>query len=116
MNTKLTGDDVLACLVNMIAERVVDLMEARGGAPKTPEWATARNNPLGSPRAFLDAARAGHFPSSKRGREVVARWEDVEAYDRARMRPRSSGPKSGVTHTTSSDERRLAALRRARAL
>lgn len=45
-----------------------------------PEYATARHNPLGSKRSFLNAARANKFRSFKRGRETAARWEDVAAY------------------------------------
>jgi len=37
-----------------------------------------------SPRAYLTAARGGAFPSSRRGRLVVARRRDVEAWLEAR--------------------------------
>ena len=65
--------------VDQIARRVVELLRADAGAP-APTYADANNNPLGSARAFLDAHRRGDFPTFKRGREIVARWEDVEAY------------------------------------
>ena len=85
----MTADDVLDALADVLAEKVAAKVAARlAAAPAAPELATARNNPLGSSRAFLDAARAGRFPSFRRGKEVVARWEDVADYDRARMRPR----------------------------
>ena len=43
-------------------------------------YATAEHNPLGSPRAFLNAHRSGAFPTFKRGRTIAARWADVEAW------------------------------------
>lgn len=82
--------DVLDALVDMLADRVAEKLAARAAAAaETPQTATSKRNPLGSSRAFLDAARTGKFPSFKRGREVVARWQDVEAYEAARWRPRT---------------------------
>lgn len=82
--------DVLDALVDMLADRVAEKLSTRAAAAaETPQTATSKRNPLGSSRAFLDAARAGKFPSFRRGREVVARWQDVEAYEAARWRPRT---------------------------
>ncbi|WP_437948709.1 hypothetical protein WME98_50145 [Sorangium sp. So ce296] len=67
-------------LATMTAELAADLLEQRLKAPSAPRYATAKNNPLGSGRMFLDAARRGDFPSHKVGREVRALWSDVDAY------------------------------------
>jgi hypothetical protein len=80
-----------------------------------PDLATAKHNPLGSPRAFLDAARRGAYPSYRRGREVVARWEDVAAYDRARLRPRATR-EAAAGDPAGKDQAILRALRKAGAL
>lgn len=50
----------------------------------TPALADVTSNPLGSARSFLDAGRAGHFATWRRGRHVVAAWDDVERYARSR--------------------------------
>ncbi len=47
---------------------------------QAPRYADAKNNPLGTARAFLDAGRRGDFPTFKRSRAIVARWSDVEQY------------------------------------
>lgn len=73
-------------LINEIADRVVARLAEQAVAPHT-HYASARVNPLGSPRAFLDAARANAFPNYRRGRNVVARWCDVEAWIESRRRP-----------------------------
>lgn len=57
-------------------------------------WATANDNPLGSPRSFLDAGRRGDFPTCKRGREIAARWVDVDAYIAGRQRERKARPRT----------------------
>ncbi len=51
---------------------------------RAPLYATAKSNPLGSERRFLDAARRGAFKSHKVGREVRALWADVDAYIQSR--------------------------------
>jgi len=63
-------------------------------------WATARENPLGGARIFLDAGRRGEFDTFKRGRQVVAKWEDVEAYIERTKVKRSRRPASAKTSTT----------------
>jgi hypothetical protein len=78
-------------LLDDLAERIANRIAARGGASTpAPKYADARNNPLGSARAFLDAGRRGDFPTFKRARSVVALWSDVEAYiERRRRAPRA---------------------------
>lgn len=62
-------------------------------AQTTPRYATAKSNPLGSARAFLDAGRRRDFPTFKRGREVVAHWTDVETWIESRkLVPRERKP------------------------
>jgi hypothetical protein len=56
-------------------------------AQTSPRHATAKHNPLGSERGFKAAARAGGFLTFKLGRQVAARWEDVEAYAESRPCP-----------------------------
>jgi hypothetical protein len=67
-------------LGEMAAEIAAKLLEERLKVASAPMYATAKNNPLGSERQFLDAARRGDFPSHKVGREVRALWADVDAY------------------------------------
>lgn len=106
----MAGADVLDALVDLLAERVAEKLADRLAPPSAPpDLASARNNPLGSGRAFLDAARAGRFESWRRGREVVARWSDVAAYDRARLRPRPAPSPAPADP----DAHREAVLRRA---
>lgn len=73
----------LEALAEMVADRVIARLSGN-----SPRYASAVENPLGSSRAFLDAHRAGRFPTFKRGREVLAKWADVEAYiESRRTRP-----------------------------
>lgn len=108
----MTGPDLLDALADVLADKVAERLAARVAAPVAPALATAKHNPLGSSRAFLDAARAGRFASRRRGREVVADWSDVVAFDVARQRPRT--PPASATRGPDAD--REAALRRAGAL
>lgn len=108
----MNAQDVLDALAELLADRVAEKVAARLAAtPAAPELATAKHNPLGSARAFLDAARAGRFPSWRRGKEVVARWEDVSEYDRARMRPRPA--RTAPTPPPTQQDEIEASLRRA---
>ncbi|WP_441291916.1 hypothetical protein ACSRUE_17035 [Sorangium sp. KYC3313] len=71
-----------------------DAVEIGGAiAQPTPRYATAKSNPLGSARTFLEAGRRGHFATFKRGREVVALWTDVETWIESRkLAPRERKP------------------------
>ena len=82
----------LGMLLDALADRVVARMLDHPSAPRHPEHASARENPLGTARAFLDAGRRGDFPTFKRGREVVARWTDVVAYIERRTVARKERP------------------------
>lgn len=76
---------VLDMLLDELAERVFRKIAQRAhGAVVPPRYATAKSNPLGSARAFLDAHRRGEFATFKRGREVVALWTDVETWIESR--------------------------------
>ena len=83
-----SADHLLDALIDVLAERVADKMAARMGA-SSPRYATARSNPIGSPRGFLDAARRGDFPTFRRGRCVAALWAEVESYVERRKLPGS---------------------------
>lgn len=86
----ISADHLLDSLIDALAERVADKMAARMGATN-PRYATARNNPIGSPRAFLDAARRGDFPTFRRGRCVAALWADVERFvENSRLSPKDT--------------------------
>jgi hypothetical protein len=78
--------NLLDVLLDVLADRLAERLAARAGT-STPRYADAKANPLGSARAFLDAGRAGRFPTFKRGREVVALWADVERSIESRKRP-----------------------------
>lgn len=62
------------------AEVARNAVEAVLAKKQVPQYATAKNNPLGSPRSFLNAARANKFKSFKKGRETAAKWDEVAAY------------------------------------
>jgi hypothetical protein len=78
---------VLDWLLTELAARVVDELAERQARGAVSRYATASNNPIGSPRAFLDAGRAGKFRTFKRGRQVCALWADVEHWIESRKRP-----------------------------
>lgn len=103
---------VLLDAVDAVADRFADRIVARMAPASTDRFASAKDNPLGSARAFLDAGRRGDFPTFKRGREVVARWADVLAYIEGRQckrKPRTAAPKPAEPLTP--EARRLAQLR-----
>lgn len=108
---------VLLDAVDAVADRVADRIVARIAPASTDRFASAKDNPLASERAFLDAGRRGDFPTFKRGREVVARWADVLAYIEGRQckrKPRTATPKPAEPLT--SEARRRAQLRAVGAL
>ncbi|WP_044966279.1 hypothetical protein [Sorangium cellulosum] len=78
------GADALDVQVRTMRAQA-DAIEVGGiSVQLTPRYATAKLNPLGSARAFLDAGRRGHFATFKRRREVVALWTDVETWIESR--------------------------------
>lgn len=83
----------LGAVLQLLASAVADELQRRGIVRTADRWADAKENPLGSARAFLDAGRRGDFPTFRRGRETVARWEDVEAY--IASRPKRARPGAG---------------------
>lgn len=85
------ADQLLEVFIELLAERVAEKLASRTGGP-APRYATARDNPLRSPRAFLDAARRGDFPTFKLGRCVAALWSDVERHVEGRKRPKKADP------------------------
>jgi hypothetical protein len=70
-------ESLMVSLAKLAGHIAAGIVEERLKRTQHPEYATAKRNPLGSPRQFLDATRDGNFESFKRGREVAARWEDV---------------------------------------
>lgn len=107
MTADIILDTLADALADRVADRVAERLAGRVAPAAHPEMATAKHNPMGNGRSFLDAAREGKSPSGRRGREVVALWQDVVAYDRSRVRPRTS---------TVSDAAREAQLRACGAL
>lgn len=89
------ADMPIGVLLDALADRLAARLLAHASTPQHPEHASAQHNPLGTPRAFLDAGRRGDFPTFKRGREVVARWADVLAYIEARKVERTKRSLSG---------------------
>jgi hypothetical protein len=81
-----TDTNPIETFIDVLAERIAAKITARD-VPTIPRYATAKANPIGSERAFLDAGRRGAFPTFKLGRQVAARWEDVERYVESRQRP-----------------------------
>jgi len=78
----------LDALLDALAERVAEHLAQRTSAG--PAYYTSEDNPLGSRRAFLDAAGRGAFPSFKAGRRVLAKREDVHAWIESRGRKRGA--------------------------
>ena len=74
----------LAALSQMSLADFVQVIAGALGRASAPKYADALNNPLGSERAFLDAGRAGRFPTFRRSRRVTALWSDVEAWSESR--------------------------------
>jgi hypothetical protein len=86
----VVSDGSLAQLIGPLLEQLADLVAekvAQRAGNASPKYATAKQNPLGNERSFLDAARRGDFPSFKRSREVAALWSDVEQWIEQRKRP-----------------------------
>jgi hypothetical protein len=98
-------------LLDALADRIAERLATRIAPDPSTRWATARDNPLGSARAFLDAGRRGDFPTSKRGREVVARWTDVDEYIAGRKCPRKARSRPAApAEPIEADARRRAQL------
>jgi hypothetical protein len=80
----------LDALLDELADRVAERLTQRIGkdipTASGSEYYSANNSPLGSRRAFLDAARRGAFPSFKAGRSVLAKREDVHRWIESRPR------------------------------
>ncbi|NUQ76819.1 MAG: hypothetical protein HUU21_25065 [Polyangiaceae bacterium] len=89
-------DALLDELADRVAERITQRIGKGIPTASGSEYYSANNNPLGSQRAFLDAARRKDFPSFKPGRTVLARREDVdrwiESHPRTRHEPSSDNP------------------------
>lgn len=71
-------------IVNAIVEAITSRIGS--ASPHEETFCHSRNNPLGSARAFLNAARRGDFASFRAGRRVLARRSDVEAWILSRER------------------------------
>jgi hypothetical protein len=83
----LTHEERRARFVALVGE-IFDLLYLSAAQPATtPRYATARANPLDSERGFRAACASGAFPTFKLGRQIAARWEDVERYAESRARP-----------------------------
>lgn len=76
----------LEALLDALAERIAARLSRQ---PSPVAYFTSDDNPLGSKRAFLDAAARGAFPSFKAGRRVFAKREDVHAWIESRERKRT---------------------------
>ena len=93
----VSPDTLFGAFLDALADRLADRLVSRIAPDPATRWACAKDNPIGSARAFLDAGRRGDFETCKRGREVVARWADVVAYIEGREckrkpRPRPAAP------------------------
>ena len=67
-------------------DRVADLVakRLRVSGETSDGYYTTKSNPLGSARAFRDAAHDGRFPSFKLGRLIAAKKTDVHAWIESR--------------------------------
>jgi hypothetical protein len=92
-----------------LARLVAEELRA-AGAGGAGEFYSPEDNPLGSRRAFLEAARRGDFPSFKPDRRrTLARREDVDRWIASTQRPQPA-PKPA----NDGDEAYLAQLREPR--
>jgi hypothetical protein len=83
-------------IVERTARRVVELLQAGTAAASTAtRYADSLDNPLGSARAFADAARRGDFPTFRKSRRVTALWTDVETWIQSRPAKRR-GPGDAI--------------------
>lgn len=73
----------LALLADYVADRVLARLVERPRVAH--DYYDQRSNPLGK-RRFLEAARRGAFPSTRCGRLVLARREDVDRWLASRTR------------------------------
>lgn len=69
-----------SAIAALAAHMAAAIVEERSREAQAPEYATAKHNPLGTARSFLNAVRANKFRSFKRGRETAALWADVAKY------------------------------------
>ncbi|KYF66856.1 hypothetical protein [Sorangium cellulosum] len=96
-------------LATMAAEIAADLLEQRMRAPNAPRYATPKENPLGSARAFREAAAAGAFKTFRRGKQTAALWADVEAWMMSRPPPAPRAKPQASGDLSLRDELALAA-------
>ena len=113
MSTIVLDDDHIASKVvekltptlqTLIATAIAELLAPTSASPK---YADAKNNPLGSPNAFLVAARRNDFATFRRKRRITALWVDVERWLEGRKRP-------SVVRASSLDGRALLAQSQAK--
>ena len=116
MDTKTRPPDILDTLLDVLADRIAERLAARASPDAAARFASAKDNPLGSARAFLDAGRRADFPTFKKGREVVARWADVLAYIEGRPCARKPRTRPVPAEPLTPEARRLAQLRAVGAL
>lgn len=82
---KALAAEVAPLMAPLVASAVVAQLRAEGFG--RPQYATAKENPCGSRKAFLRGCREKGFESFKRGRELSADWAAVEAWWRAQAAP-----------------------------
>lgn len=109
----VSPDTLFGAFLDAVADRVAERLAARIAPDPATRWASARDNPIGSPRAFLDAGRRGDFETCKRGREIVARWSDCEAYIVGRKCLRKARTRPATTNTAPTEPLTPEARRRA---
>ena len=106
-NDPFSAQKSLDALVDLIADRVADCVVERLNAAQTQEYYDQRSSPLGR-RRFLEAARRGTFPTTKRGKLVLARREEVDRWINAGART-PVPPSTDANSDENSDEALLAA-------
>jgi hypothetical protein len=96
----------------MVREEVARVLAERDTKPENVFY-SQHDSPLGK-RRFLDAARRGAFPSSKRGKLILAMRTDVDAWIRAGERMPKSEPPKPPEKPKSKVERILAEMKGAK--
>lgn len=95
-------------LIDMLAERVAEKLRARQA---NDEFVDQRSVPGLTRRAYLEAARAGAFKSSKVGRRVIAKRAEVIAWIESKARGPVGAPAPAVAVDELDEEREALGLK-----
>lgn len=102
------SDSVFDELIDKLAERVAEKLRAQQA---NDEYVDQRSVPGLTRRAYLEAARAGAFRSSKVGRRVIAKRAEVVAWIESKARGPVGAPAAAVAVDELDEEREALGLK-----